>query len=266
MSGCIPDWADKRLIIQTFLVCGQHPPGDVVFIRGTSSPGPPYTLPRGGPSAPRRSRGSLRSARSLSAIAGLRLPLPPADFVPRDPLTRSLAGAPLPRPVAWLTSLRSFALCNSGTSSSSFLRRTSSPGPPYTLPRGGPSAPRRSRGSLRSVRSLSAIAGLRLPLPPGDFVPRDPLTRSLAGAPLPRPVAGLTSLRSFALCNSGTSSSSFLRRTSSPGPPYTLPRGGPSAPPGRGAHFAPLVRSLNSGTSSPGPHYTRTQPWPAVAR
>ena len=41
--------------------CPSRPSG---FIRGTLSPGPPYTLARGDPDTPLRSRGSLASARS----------------------------------------------------------------------------------------------------------------------------------------------------------------------------------------------------------
>src|SRR4051812_28177948 len=77
--------------------------------RGASPLELPYTLARGGPSAPLRSRGSLRCARSrrshfegLRAYRGSRLlnrANPPhiEGLRPSNSLTRSLAGAPRPR-------------------------------------------------------------------------------------------------------------------------------------------------------------------------
>ena len=60
---------------------------------------------------------------------------------------------------------------------SSSSRRTSSPGPPYTVARGGPAAPLRSGGSFASLtRAESSLRGAAPPAPP--------YICPLAGAPL----------------------------------------------------------------------------------
>src|SRR5262249_54839844 len=130
-------------------------------------PQTPCTLACGDPKAPRRSRGSLallvRFCRDLSPDplhARLRGPQSPAPLawltrfarsllpglVPR-PLARSLAGTPTPSAARVAHSLCSFASAG-----------TSSPDPLHARLR-GPSAPRRSRGSLallaRFCRDLS---------------------------------------------------------------------------------------------------------------
>src|SRR5512145_475659 len=73
----------------------------VIFNRGASPLGLPYTLARGDPSAPLPSRGSLAAlVRDQAVTGGLR---------PSDSPTRSLAGTPPPRSPRVAHSLRSFA-------------------------------------------------------------------------------------------------------------------------------------------------------------
>ena len=139
---------------------------------------PPASLTRSlaGTPTPRSARvaHSLRSFAPLTLTGGLR---PPAS------LTRSLAGTPTPRSARVAHSLRSFApLTLTGG-----LRP---PDLPYTLARGDPDAPLRSRGSLAPlVRATNLNRGTSSPAP---------LTRSLAGTPTPRSARVAHSLRSFA--------------------------------------------------------------------
>ena len=214
-----------------------------------------------------------------------------------NPLTRSLAGAPCPAPIAWLTRYaRSLLALPRGT----VVPRT----PLHALSR-GPRAPLRSRGSLATlVRCSLFLVGRSFPEPPytlsrGGPVPRsgrvahslrsfaarssswdgrspNPLTRSLAGAPCPAPVAWLTRYaRSLLALPRGTvvprtplhalsrgpraplrsrgslatlvRCSLFLVGRSFPEPPYTLSRGGPVPRSDRVAHS---LRSFAARSSS----------------
>src|SRR5207245_2042817 len=107
------------------------------------------------------------------------------------------------------------------------------PEPPYAVARGGP-----------MPRSAPAAPSLRSFAHSGDFVPRNPLTPSLTGAPCPAPLRRRprSLVRSFG----------GLRP---PEPPYALARGGPMPP------FAPAAPSLrsfaHSGTSSRDPLHAR---------
>src|SRR5204863_7815966 len=85
------------------------------------------------------SRCARSPTRGLRVLAG--------GLRPAGPPTRSLAGAPLPRAVRVALSLRSFA----NTGASRISRGASPRRTPHTLTRGGPSAPRRSRGSLAAL-------------------------------------------------------------------------------------------------------------------
>ena len=69
-------------------VAGSTPAGRAFLNRGASPLELPYTLARGGPGAPLRSRGSLARSFARTYIEGLR---------PSNSPTRSLAGAPAPR-------------------------------------------------------------------------------------------------------------------------------------------------------------------------
>src|ERR671923_256348 len=105
---------------------------------------------------------------------------------PPDPLTRSLAGAPRPAPLAWLARCAHSRLTAMHAHALISHPGTSSPGPPYTLARGGPT-PRAARVA-RSLRSLAPDrdACTRAHLSPGDFVPRTPLHARSRGPHAPR--------------------------------------------------------------------------------
>src|SRR5688572_18523774 len=199
------------------------------LIRGTSSPGPPYTLSREplrrlapfawlaslrslAPSSRCTHVGDRRQPCQMSfLIRGTSSPGPPSTLS-REPLRR-LA------PFAWLASLRSLAPSSRCThvgdrrqpcQMSFLIRGTSSPGPPYTL----------SREPLRRLAPFAWLASLRSLAPSsrcmhvGDR--RQPCQMSF-----------------------------LIRGTSSPGPPYTLSR----EPLRRLAPFAwlaPLARALFS--------------------
>src|SRR5258708_33104314 len=68
------------------------------FLRGGLRPAaPPYTLARGDPFPPLRSRGSPAAARSPRPC---HLPFPPRGFAPPHPPPPPLPGTPSPRPRA----------------------------------------------------------------------------------------------------------------------------------------------------------------------
>ena len=136
--------------------------------RGTSSPGPPYTVAGGGPCTPLRAGGSFAA---LSRFASYRafVPGPPTPSLagPRsrsapvararrsslrsyrelspDPLTPSLAGPLDPRsaPVARFAALTRFT-----------VSAATRPGPPYTVARGAPAIPAPLRWLVRCALSL----------------------------------------------------------------------------------------------------------------
>ena len=170
---------------------------------GLRPPEPPYTLARGGPFAPLRSRGLASLAHHIIRPFDFRRPLP----------LEHARGAPRPAPLA-------AARCRVTTT---IVRGTSSPQPPYTLARGPPYPRSRSRGSLRS---LPLIDLFRAPTPespfeaarggpnaslrtrctyirratrvgPGDS-DRNPLTRSPRGGPF-APLRSVGSLRSLTI-------------------------------------------------------------------
>src|SRR6478736_1053840 len=180
---------------------------------GGFAPRTPYSLTRGDPNAPLRSRGALAFSRARFSIRGLRPADPllahsrgpqcPAPFArrarflarallnpgasPRGPPTRSLAGTPMPRSVREARSLSRARASQSG----GFAPRT-----PYSLTRGDPNAPLRSRGALAFSRARFSIRGLR---------PADPLLAHSRGPQCPAPFARRARFLARALLNPGAS-------------------------------------------------------------
>ena len=105
----------------------------------------------------------------------------PGDFVPRNPLTPSLAGTPAipaPRP--------SLARC--AHSRNRFLHATSPRGPLSRLWRALQPADQQLALVDHLRRQVIVQVDEQLLTSPGDFVPRNPLTPSLAGTPaIPAP-------------------------------------------------------------------------------
>src|SRR6266568_505928 len=192
------------------------------------------------------------SARISAAIAVPSIILA-GGFAPPLPPTRSLAGAPGPAPLAWLTSLRSFAfdipapraprprraphaLCAAASSSRRLSVRLSWRGAsprrsPLHARSRGPRAPRRSRGSRRFARSPSTSLHL------AHLAHVAHLTHSA------RPPRARADCR-CAYLGGG------LRPAA---PPYTLARGGPGPRAARVAHVASLVRLRHPCTSRASP-------------
>src|SRR5262245_503933 len=155
---------------------------------------------------------------------------------PPDPLTRSLAGAPGPAPLAWLARC-AHSLCHliHKLSSLAEFRRSGR-------------SPRQTRARWSAARRGSLTAGLR---------PSDPLTRSLAGAPGPAPLAWLARC-AHSLCHLIHKLSSLAEfRRSGRSPRQTPARW---SAPRRGSLTAglrppaPLTRSL-AGAPGPAPRF-----------
>ena len=179
--------------------------------RGLRPPEPPYTLARGDPAAPLRSRGSLASLVPILLTGYV-----PGGFAPGAPLHARSRGPRRPAPLAWLTrfarSHPAHGLCSRGlrppsppTARSRGPRRPAPlawltrfarsilltgyvpggfapPEPLYTLARGDPAAP----APLAWLTLASLVPILLTGYVPGGFAPRSPPTRSLAGTPPPR--------------------------------------------------------------------------------
>src|SRR5258708_14589378 len=93
----------------------------LIFISGGLRPaGPPYTLARGAPCAPLRSRGSLAVARSRRSVPRLDAHLYlRAASPPRTPLHTPALGPLCPPPLPWLPRSRPFTSLSTTSRSSS---------------------------------------------------------------------------------------------------------------------------------------------------
>src|SRR5262249_1408841 len=214
--------------------------------RGTSSPEPPYSLARGDPDAPLRSRGSLAALVRSRANDGKLSPpageLSSGDFVPCTPysLARGDPDAQLRSRGPLATLVRSRANdVRVSPPAGELSSRGFVPCPPFPPLSRGPRCPAPLARLTRCARSLSCerrqAVSARWRTLIGGLRPPHPLTRSLAGTPMPRSAREAHSLRSFALVRTTPGCLRPLanshRRTSSPPPPYSPPPGDAASPP-----------------------------------
>src|SRR5918996_830154 len=155
----------------------------------------------------RQSRPRMRARPALGrrnpSSVRIRVDLP-APLGPSRPTAFPVPETPRLQVIPWRISRRpSLTFRFSSSTTGSIINRGASPLElPYTLARGDPSAPLRSRGSLAALVR-------------GGAIPSKSPTRSLAGTPRPRSARVAHSLRSFA------DPRSILNREGSP--PFELP-------------------------------------------